>query len=83
MASDYYRLMHQVEGSRQIRYDVVAIYGRGIWSVGIRGKAFFIICHTLPRLMMTVAPSSTIFRTVAMQRFVSTVTILTGAEIML
>ena len=28
MASDYYRLMHQVEGSRQIRYDVVAIYGK-------------------------------------------------------
>ena len=30
MASDYYRLMHQVEVSRQIRYDVVAIYGKEI-----------------------------------------------------
>lgn len=41
----------------------------GVCSVGTRGKAFFIVLHTLPRLTMTAAPSS-------MTRFVATMHLL-------
>ena len=30
----------------------------GVCSVGMRGKAFFIVLHTLPRLTMTAAKAS-------------------------
>ena len=51
----------------------------GVCSVGTRGKAFFIVLHTLPRLTMTAAPSS-MTRLVAMHLLDSVVMIRTGED---
>lgn len=52
-----------------VRNSMASQHVMGVCSVGTRGKAFFIVLHTLPRLTMTAAPSS-------MTRFVATMHLL-------
>ena len=63
-----------------VRSSMASQHVMGVGSVCMRGKAFFIVLHTLPRLTMTAAPSSMTRLVATMHLLDSVVMIRTGED---